>query len=92
MSVFKKKSREAEQAVIGAVMLNDAMLNESDLSASHFLDETHREIWTAVLEIHHDRQPIDLLTLNARLSERGRAWGKYLAEIGKNVPSAANWS
>lgn len=90
MSVFKKKSREAEQAVLGAAMLTD-VLSDTDLTTADFLDDANKDIWSAMQAVHADRHPVDLTTVHAKLLERGRNWTKYLAELSKNTPSAANW-
>jgi replicative DNA helicase len=87
---------ESEQALLGAILIRtDALFEISDaLTSEMFYAEKHRIIYEAMLDLHRRREPIDLLTLGARLEERaqldsigGRA---YLAELAGMVPSSAN--
>lgn len=87
---------EAEQSVLGAVMLDPAayddvadMLRESD-----FGSQGHRLIWRAAAEISAEGKHADVVTLTTRLSDRGSikdAGGMpYIASLARAVPSAAN--
>ncbi len=87
---------ESEQALLGAILLRtDSLYEISDtLKSESFYAEKHRIIYDAMLDLHKKHEPIDLLTLAARLEERaqidsigGRA---YLAELAGMVPSSAN--
>lgn len=89
-------SAEAEQAVLGAVWLdNRAMGLVSDLidSASLYFDQ-HRLLWDATAAIIQSGQPADMLTVHARLVGQGlseRAGGlSYLNEIAQAALSARN--
>lgn len=90
-------SQEAEQAVIGGVMLrNDALVDVqgAGLRPEHFNDLSHREIWTHVETLGEKGRPQDMLTLGGLLEERGKLADiggyEYLAELTSNTPSAAN--
>jgi replicative DNA helicase len=60
---------EAEAAVLaGAILRNAAMVELSvRLAADDFHHPAHRAIWCAMLVLHQRRQPIDPVTLEARL-------------------------
>lgn len=67
-------SEEAEQAVIGAVLINpDTLLTLiSFLKPDHFFLLKHRMIFAACLALHHKREPVDFLTVQAELSAAGK--------------------
>ncbi|MDH1171420.1 DnaB-like helicase C-terminal domain-containing protein [Pantoea agglomerans] len=89
-------SSDAEQAVIGGLMLDGgddrtqkvmAMLKpESFFSASHAI------IFSAIRDLLTRNKPIDPLTLSDELEAGGKQYGgfAYLAEMTKNTPSVAN--
>ena len=89
-------SDEAEQAVIGALLLdNDAwgrvagIIGEPD-----FYRGDHRAIWHAAAGLIEAGQPADVVTVGAALEasrELDQAGGLgYLAALAHNTPSAAN--
>lgn len=71
--------REAEEAVLGAVLVNpEAYYDVAHfLSAEDFYLHRHRWIWEAFVGLHDKRLPIDLLTVSEELERQGR-----LAEVG----------
>ncbi len=89
-------SSEAEQSVIGALLLdNDAIISVAEfLSSDHFYDANNREIYEACLELFEDRTPIDVLTVSERLKKKKvikQVGGtSYLAELANKVPTAAH--
>ncbi len=89
-------SLESEQAVLGALMLRPAALHEiSDLIAPEmFYAKKHATIYQAMLDLSAKSEPIDVLSVSAKLKEK-----KQLQEIGANtylnelmtaVPSTVN--
>ncbi len=72
-------SRESEEALIGAVLINpEAYLEVQALvSDEDFYIHRHRWIWEAVGELHTRRSPVDFLTVTEALDQCGR-----LGEIG----------
>ena len=89
-------SNEAEQAVLGAMMLDqDAALRAAELlDDSLFYREGHRRLFRAMRRLIEQRSVIDHVTLREELSRRGEledAGGEaYLAELIDAVPTAAN--
>src|SRR6478609_5404397 len=72
---------EAEQSVLGAIMLADTTLygliiNEG-LKADHFYRHSHQAIYQAMLDLYGENREIDVLTVTEHLRSIGR-----LAEIG----------
>ncbi|HEU4829008.1 MAG TPA: replicative DNA helicase [Gemmatimonadales bacterium] len=89
-------SAEAEQAVLGAMLLDqDAALRASELlDDSMFYREAHRRLYRAMAALTERRTVIDHITLRDELMRRGEldaAGGlEYLAELVDAVPTAAN--
>jgi len=85
----------AEQAVLGAVMLDGSVFDEvrQVIAECDFYRNDHRQIWRAYCEVADNNQPIDLMTVNASLKDTFDGVDNvlaYLGEIAKNTPSAAN--
>jgi len=72
-------SREAEEAVLGAVLINsDAFFDIAQIiQPDDFYLVSHRWIWEAVMYLHEHRSPIDFLTVRQVLEDKGQ-----LEEIG----------
>ena len=72
-------SREAEEAVVGAVLINPEVYYDvaQFLQADDFYIHRHKWIWEAFTSLHEQRIPIDPLTLSEELDRKGQ-----LAEIG----------
>ena len=89
-------SIEAEQAVLGGIMLsNDQWDNVVErIQASDFYTHAHRVIFEQMEALVRANSPIDIITLEQALKDKGVAQDvggfAYLAELSKNTPSAAN--
>ena len=90
-------SAEAEQSVLGALMLDPAAalrIADRQLQAGHFFDHRHAVIWPAVANLVARHQPVDVVTVFEQLQaqQRDEAAGglAYLNALAQGVPSAAN--
>ncbi|WP_412699158.1 replicative DNA helicase [Lysobacter zhanggongensis] len=87
---------EAEQSVLGALMLVPAALAQvSDLlTADDFYRRDHQHIFRAIEELDCKGKPFDAVTLGEWFESRGMseqvANGAYLIELASTTPSAAN--
>lgn len=88
--------QESEKALLGSILLRSDVLYEliDIFPRNAFYSERHRIIYEAMLDLHTRHEPVDLVTLAAKLEDRkqletigGRA---YLAELANSVPSSAN--
>ncbi len=87
---------EAEQMVLGAVLIENDSLNNvmSLLSPEDFYKDIHRRIFAVMIEMFERREAIDLVTLTDSL--RGKValetvgGASYLANLVSLVPTAAN--
>ncbi|HVO66841.1 MAG TPA: replicative DNA helicase [Syntrophales bacterium] len=89
---------EAEQSVIGGILLDNQSLNSvlEILEVDDFYSEAHRKIFAAIVELYDKNEPSDLITLSNILKSKNQldqAGGvSYLSSLADNVPSAANIS
>jgi replicative DNA helicase len=89
-------SIEAEQSVLGGLMLNnDAWLNVADvLTSRDFYRAQHQIIFEAMASLANANEPLDAVTLSEALNSRGlldKAGGiGFLAEIAEATPGASN--
>ncbi|GGF94056.1 replicative DNA helicase [Paenibacillus abyssi] len=87
---------EAEQAVLGAVLLQgEALITAMErVRSEDFYSVPHQLIFEAMIELGENSQPIDLVTLTAYLQDRQQleeiGGVSYLAKLVGGVPTAAN--
>ena len=98
MSIDKlaPQSVEAEQSALGSILIDaDAILKVADfLRPQDFYRAQHASIFEAMLSLHAQREPIDLVTLGDELRRRDQldAVGgpAYLATLMNLVPTAVH--
>ena len=87
---------EAERSALGAAMLSkDALMDVSEeVKAEDFYNESHREIFKAIMNLYRDNSAVDMLTVCEELKRQkaldmvgGRA---YIGSLTAGVPSTAN--
>lgn len=88
---------EAEQAVLGAMLLGDRAAIEKAtemLSREDFYRDAHAHIFDAMVALTEKDEPVDAITLKDELIRRGFydliGGPTYLMALGDIVPSAAN--
>ncbi|NOY85433.1 MAG: replicative DNA helicase [Nitrospirae bacterium] len=87
---------EAERAILAAIMLDNQAINRAVevLKAEDFYRESHRKIYSAMLDLNDLSEAIDLITLSDRLriKDELEAIGGdlYLVELLESVATAAN--
>ena len=89
-------SVEAEQSVLGSVLIDPKCLNEiaTAIKEDYFYIPQHREIYKSMASMYELNQTIDLVSLLEKLKKDGvydEAGGKaYLTQLVQTVPTAAN--
>jgi len=87
---------EAEKSVLGAVLVDPEVYYKVSevLTAEDFYSDAHKEIFTAMTQLHLSSEPIDVITLSESLKRRksleavgGRS---YLALLSNIVPTSSN--
>src|SRR5512136_1724950 len=87
-------SREAEEAVIGSVLINPEAYYDvaSFLRADDFYIHRHRWIWETFFRLHERRVPLDFLTVSQELDQQGQlaevGGPAYLTALVNNVPTS----
>jgi replicative DNA helicase len=91
-------SNEAEQSVLGGVMLDGLAWDKISgrISVEDFYYRAHQVIFEAMETLFARHRPVDVLTLSEVLKDKGQIeeiGGEiYLFELAKNTPSVANLS
>lgn len=89
-------SIEAEQSVIGSMIMDhEAVIVASEiLRPEDFYRPDHEQIYGAIMELYTSGSPIDLITIQDKLVQKGvleQVGGiSYLAELGSIVPTSAH--
>ena len=89
-------SIEAEQAVIGAMLMDkEAILTSSEIiSGDDFYQSAYGVIFEAVVEIYNEGKPVDLVTLQTRLKEKDVPAEvsslEFVRDLVTAVPTSAN--
>jgi replicative DNA helicase len=89
-------SLEAEQAVLGSIMIRpDAYAEIADIiTEDSFYSEKHKKIFTGIIELLNKGNPVDYLSLKNTLDNMGYldniGGASYLAELVQMVPSSSN--
>ncbi len=89
-------SQEAEESVLGSILIDkDAIVSVAPiLQPDHFYNSKHQKIYSAILSLYEEREPIDLVTLSEKMKKNktlSKAGGRvYLASLLEKVPTAAH--
>ena len=94
IGVLPPQSHEAEQSVLGGLMLDGSKFTEVKLCADDFYSRPHRLIFTAMQALQARRENIDIVTVMTEMENSGSlpdAGGHaYLGQCAKIMPSTAN--
>lgn len=83
--------REAEESVVGGLLLDNSKIAEIDLSPLDFCDDSLGQIYAAMLRLERDKQPFDLFTVSDELSRTtGKNWTVSVATLAKNAAGSSN--
>jgi hypothetical protein len=87
---------EAEQSVLGAILVRPEVMGRvaDVIEPTDFYREAHGRIFQAMLDLYGKGDPVDLVTVNALLKERGQLDGiggpGFLASLSEQVGFATN--
>ncbi|ADQ46621.1 replicative DNA helicase [Caldicellulosiruptor kronotskyensis 2002] len=90
------ESREAEEAVVGAMLLSREVISDvaEILTEEDFATPQLKEIFAAIMDLFEEGKPVDVITVAERLRERGTFDGvggsEYLTSLVINTPTTAN--
>ncbi len=89
-------SEEAEQAVLGAILIDHEAINSvvQIVKAGFFYNGRNKLIFETMVSLYEERKPIDLLTLTHALKKKkiyeDVGGSEYLTSLASAVPTAAN--
>src|SRR3989344_7328607 len=87
---------EAEQSLLGCLMLDkDAIVKIIDsIRAEDFYKGVHQEIYQAMADLYFRSEPIDVLSVSARLREKQKleeiGGSSYITSLINSVPTATH--
>ncbi|HUY42274.1 MAG TPA: replicative DNA helicase [Acidimicrobiales bacterium] len=85
---------EAEESLIGAMLLSPeaVLVAYENVQAEDFYRPLHGQIYGAIIALTHASEPVDYVTVQAKLQERGAAAVELsvLSALQLNTPSTAN--
>ncbi|NMA86400.1 MAG: replicative DNA helicase, partial [Tissierellia bacterium] len=87
---------EAEQSVLGAMIINKDAINTAveQLHPEDFYKEANKEIYRSIIELYNRNEPVDLVTLSEELKKRDTLENiggiQYLAELSGGVGLSSN--
>lgn len=84
-------NRQAEAAVLGAVLIDGTLFNDLIIQEEHFYEQRHRVIFRAMNEVAKEEQPIDIVTVTTALGSEIKQVGTtiYLLEMVESIASTA---
>lgn len=90
MTDLRARAMQAEQSLIGSVLINPSVMAGIDILPSQFVNENNAVVWQAVIDCDMTG-PVDLVTVSDALEKAtGRNWVAYLSDCSVNTPSAVN--
>ncbi|MFA5009868.1 MAG: replicative DNA helicase [Patescibacteria group bacterium] len=87
---------DAEKSLLGALLLDkDIIVRVADVvRPADFYDERNGLVYSAILELYEDRQPVDLVTVTDKLSNLGKlemvGGATKIAALTASTPSTAH--
>ncbi|MFW5436592.1 replicative DNA helicase [Paenibacillus apiarius] len=86
----------AEQAILGAILIEPELIDlvQENLRGDEFHGKPHLRIYRRMAELADDGEPVDLVTLAAKLDEHNElsliGGVSYLSKLSGSVPTTAN--
>lgn len=86
------RSLEAEQSVLGMILLEPELIHDTTLNEDYFSDKPNQIIFGTMLSLRDKQKPIDFVTLSATLGDLLQEIGgtSYLLQLTRSVPTTAD--
>jgi len=84
---------EAEQALLGCILVESDLIKELSLQPEHFSETRHQIIFNAMREVEKLGKSVDMVTTVTKLGDSVEQVGglQYLTDLGSAVASTANF-
>jgi replicative DNA helicase len=85
-----------EMAILGGILIQQDLLRDPriDLETDSFYDPRHKAVWSAMVNLDAEREPIDLATVETELERAGKldmvGGIAFLAQLALHVPTPDN--
>jgi replicative DNA helicase len=96
LGVLPPQAVEIEEAILGAILIEREYCNEAleIMRADYFYKDQHKKVFEAINDLVSNSEPVDLLSVTAKLREHGNlqlVGGAYfITELTSKINSAAN--
>lgn len=90
------QSIEAEQAVLGSILVNPEAISRiiDSIKADNFYRKSHQIICAAIVDLFEKSEPIDIVTVSQFLKDQGKldiiGGRQYLTDLAMSVATTAN--
>ncbi|MBC2293728.1 replicative DNA helicase [Listeria booriae] len=84
-------SNEAEQSILGAVLLDPSIFPEINLNPEHFFTQYHADVFKAMQTLYSNNIPLDIISLYQQLGGSGNDL-VYLTQLSDVTPTTANFA
>ncbi|MGD6778813.1 replicative DNA helicase [Sutcliffiella horikoshii] len=93
MDLLPYEKAEAEQAVLGALLIKGDLIQETQLQADHFYRKAHQVIFNAMIAVDKANKCVDMVTVVTELGASTEEVGgvSYLSSLADSVPTTANF-
>lgn len=87
MDKLPPQNQEAEQSVLGSMLLDKAAISEviQVLGESDFYNQLHGKLYKDIIELNSNNKPVDIVTISAKGHDI-----EYLIKLTESVPTTAN--
>lgn len=84
---------EAEQSVIGSILIEGELIQETTLEPVHFSRKSHQYIFDAIRNVDGSGQTVDLVTVTTKLGDLVNEIGgmQYMADLISSIATTANF-
>ncbi|KHE72640.1 replicative DNA helicase [Halobacillus sp. BBL2006] len=82
-------NQEAEQSVIGTLLLKGELVKDVTLRSEHFCNHRHQMIYQAIQKIERAGDPVNIVSVTTELNHNIRAVGgvSYLTDLANSIPT-----
>jgi replicative DNA helicase len=86
---------EAEQAVIGAILVEPELIKDCSLQSEHFFEPKHKNLFFVMRDLDDKGKPVDFVAIiervgNTKIDKIGGI--SYMSQLAGSVPSTANFT
>lgn len=86
-------NHEAEQYLLGCLLIEQDLIKEITLRPEHFFNSKHRSIFQAMKDAEKNGEPTDIVTVYTNLDKekRGEIGAGFLSDLAASIPTTENF-